>query len=358
MRRDRHTLRLLLLVPVMQLLMFGFAIRQEVRNLPTVVLDLSRSQQSRDLVQKFEATDNFEIRGAVPSYESAIARINAGRAKAAIVIPEDYARSLKRGRPVEVQVLVDATDPTGSQAAIGAAQMVGLSISSQLMRAATGTPRNTATPLDVRVRPLYNPALTSALFIVPGIIGMILSNILILMTAMAVVREREVGTLEQLIVTPLRNSEIMLGKILPYALVGLVQITAVMVVGHLLFRVPIRGSLVLVYLMALLFIVANLGLGLFISTLTKSQVQAMQTSFLFMLPNVLLSGFMFPREAMPDAARWIGYALPLTYFLQVIRAIFLKGAGLPELWPQALALVGFAVLFFTFSTLRFHKQLE
>jgi ABC-2 type transport system permease protein len=358
MKRDRHTLGLLLGVPVMQLLLFGFAIRQEVRNLPTVVFDLSRSPQSRALVQQFEATDNFTIRGEVSSYELAVRAVDRGRARAAIVIPADYARNVKRGRPTQVQVLVDATDPTASQAAIGAALQVGLRASVEALAGRGGSRGAEAALVDLRVRPLYNPALASALFIVPGIIGMILSNILILTTAMAVVREREHGTLEQLIVTPLTRSEIMLGKIAPYALVGLVQISAVMLVGHLLFRVPLRGSMLFTYSASLVFIVANLGLGLFISTVARNQAQAMQTSFFFLLPNVLLSGFMFPREAMPEAARWIGLGLPLTYFLQVIRGILLKGVGLLELWPQTAALVLFAVLFFTFSTLRFHKQLE
>ena len=358
MRRDRGTLALLLGIPVMQLLLFGFAIRQDVRNLPTVVFDASRTSQSRSLVQQFEATDNFHIRGDVPSYSAAIEAIDAGKARAAIVIPEDYARSLKRGRPTQVQVLVDATDPTASQSAIGAALLVGQRTNVQTIATRLGQAPDTPPALDMRVRPLYNPALQSVFFIVPGIIGMILSNILIVTTAMAVVREREHGTLEQLIVTPLTRSEIMFGKIAPYVLVGMVQITAVLLVGHFLFHVPIRGSLLLIYGVALLFIVANLGLGLFISTLAMTQAQAMQVSFFFLLPNVLLSGFMFPREAMPEAARWIGLALPLTYFLQVIRGIVLKGVGLVELWPQALALVGFALLFFTFSTLRFHKQLE
>jgi ABC-2 type transport system permease protein len=207
------------------------------------------------------------------------------------------------------------------------------------------------------VRPLYNPALKSALFIVPGIMGMILSNILIVITAMAIVREREYGTFEQLIVTPLTSSEIMFGKIAPYVVVGLVQITAVLVVGHFLFGVPVRGNLLIMYAASLVFIIANLGLGLFISTLARAQAQAMQASFFFLLPNVLLSGFMFPREAMPIAAREIGLLLPLTYFLQIQRGIILKGVGLVELWPQLLMLGGFALLFFTFSTLRFQKHL-
>ncbi len=358
MRRDRGTLGLMLVVPVMQLLMFGYAIRMDVRNLPTAVYDQSRTQESRDLVQRFEATGNFVIRAHVHSYGDAIRQVDNGRASAAIVIPENYARRVKRGSGATVQVLVDASSPTASQSAIGAAQLVGQRSSLEIIARRVGATRQEALPIEVRVRPLYNPALSSPLFIVPGIIGMILSNILIVITAMAVVREREHGTLEQLIVTPLKPSEIMIGKIAPYVIVGFAQITAVLLVGHYLFHVPIRGSLLLIYLLSFPFIVANLGLGLFISTLAKTQAQAMQVSFMFLLPNVLLSGFMFPREGMPPFAREMGLALPLTYYLQIVRSIVLKGVGLEALWPQALALVGFALLYFTFSTLRFHKQLE
>jgi drug efflux transport system permease protein len=346
-------------IPVMQLVLFGYAIRQEVRNLPTVVFDGSNTQESRALAQQFEATGNFRMRGTVPSYAEAVASVDRGRARAAIVIPADYARSLKRGRSTSVQVLVDATDPTASQSAIGAAQLVGQRANLNLLVAKAGSGiRADRLPVDMRVRPLYNPALKSSHYIVPGIIGMILSNILIVITAMAVVREREYGTLEQLIVTPLTRSEIMLGKISPYVLVGLVQITAVLTVGHLLFDVPIRGSLALIYGASLLFIVANLGLGLLISTLARAQAQAMQGSIFLLLPNVLLSGFMFPREAMPAAARDVGLVLPLTYYLQIMRSIVLKGVGVAALWPQLIMLVVFAFLFFTFATLRFHKQLD
>jgi ABC-2 type transport system permease protein len=359
MRRDRAALGMLLGIPVMQLLLFGYAIRQDVRNLPTVVCDESRTQESRALVQQFDATGNFKVIGSMSSYRQAIASVDAGRARAAIVIPRDYARNLKRMRDARVQVLVDATDPSASQSAIGAAQMVGQRGNLRLVLATVGAGvLGKQLPIDVRVRPLYNPALKSALFIVPGIMGMILSNILIVITAMAIVREREFGTLEQLIVTPLTRSEIMLGKLVPYVVIGLIQISAVLVFGHLLFGVPVRGSLAFIYLASLLFIVANLGLGLFISTLAKAQAQAIQASFFFLLPNVLLSGFMFPREAMPTFARWIGLALPLTYYLQIMRGVILKGVGLVELWPQTLALVGFALFYFTVSTLRFHKQLE
>jgi len=357
MRRDRATLRMMLFVPVMQLVLFTYAIRTDVRHLPTVVFDQNRTAESRALVDRFVATGNFEIRHRADSYDEAVQRIRRGRERAAIVIPDRYAQDLKRGRAATIQVLVDATDPTTSQSAIGAAQLVGqrenVTVLSARMGAAALQP-----PLDVRVRPLYNPALRNALFMVPGIIGALLSNMLIITTAIAIVREREAGTLEQLIVTPLNRTEIMLGKIAPYMLVGFVQLTTVLVVGSLLFHMPVRGSVLLIYVISFLFIVANLGLGLFFSTLARTQAAAMQASFFVLLPNIMLSGFMFPREAMPAFARWIGYAVPLTYYLQVLRGIILKGVGLADVWPQILALAGFALLFFTFSVQRFHKQLD
>jgi ABC-2 type transport system permease protein len=359
MRRDRATLGMLIGIPVFQLMLFGFAIRQDVRNLPTTVFDMSRTQESRQLVQRIAATGNFVITRAEGSYADAVRAVDAGHARAAVIIPESYARDLKRGRSTAVQVLVDATDPTASQSAIGAAQMVGQQTNLTLMQARLpGLGAASQRPLvDMRVRPLYNPALKSALFIVPGIIGMILSNMLIMMTAMAVVREREHGTLEQLIVTPLTRSEIMLGKLVPYVIVGLVQITTVLLVGSLLFHVPIRGNILDIYGASLVFIVCSLGLGLFISTLAQTQAQAMQGSVFILMPNMLLAGFMFPREAMPVAARLFGLLLPLTHFLQIMRGVILKGIGLRELWPQSLTLIAFAFLFFSFSTARFQKKL-
>ncbi len=358
MRRDPATLRLVLLVPLIQLVLFGYAIRTEVRNLPTIAFDQSRTQQSRELVQRLTATGNFVLRGAASSYEDAVRAVDAGRARAAFVIPESYARDLKRGRPARVQVLVDASDPSSSSNAIAAAQMVGQQVNVEIVRRRTGADLASGLPVDLRVRPLYNPALASSVFVVPGIIGMVLSNILILITALSLVRERESGTLEQLIVTPLARAEIMLGKIVPYVAVGYVQMTTVLIAGHLLFHVPVRGPLLALYAITFLFITANLGLGLLVSTTGRTQAAVTQSAFLILLPNVLLSGFMFPREAMPPAAQAIGALLPLTYYLQVVRGILLKGVGLAELWPQALALAAFALAFFTIATIRFHKTLE
>jgi len=360
MRRDPTTVRLMLAVPVMQLLIFGFAVRTDVRNLPTVIFDQSRTQESRSFVQSLVATDNFLVKRNVNSYAEAIEAVDAGRARAAVVFPPDYARSLKRGDTTPVQVLVDASDPTASQSAIAAAQLVGQKTNMRLVELRIGTAGTAASrlPIDVRVRPLYNPALANAIFIVPGLIGMILSNTLIIITALSIVRERETGTLEQLIVTPLAKWEIMLGKIAPYVLVGYLQLTIVLVVGYFVFHVPVRGPLLALYGASFLFIVASLGLGLFVSTLGRNQAQVMQTAFLFLLPNILLSGFMWPREAMPAAARYVGIFLPLTHYLRLVRGIILKGNGLTELWPQLVGLAVFAFLFFMFSTWRFSKTLE
>jgi ABC-2 type transport system permease protein len=357
MRRDRPTLAMMLGIPVIQLMVFGYAIRMDVRDLPMAVYDESRTQESRDLVQKLEATDNFVARRAARSYADAIAMIDRGTVRAAIVIPEDYARRLKRGRPATAQMLVDASDPNTSQNAIAAAQLVGQRQNITLLVARAGAAPDARPPLDVRIRPLYNPALKSAIYIVPGIIGMILSITMLIITSMAIVRERELGTLEQLIVTPVTRGEIMLGKIAPYVLVGYLQLTVVLILGRWVFGMPVVGSLLLVYAVTFLFIVANLGLGLFISTLVRTQAQAMQASYFFVLPNVLLSGFMFPREGMPALARHVGLAFPLTYYLQVLRGILLKGNGLADVLPQTGMLVGLAVLFFGFSVKRFRKQI-
>ena len=212
--------------------------------------------------------------------------------------------------------------------------------------------------VELRVRPWYNPMLSSSTYIVPGIIGVLLSLTMVIITAMAVVRERERGTLEQLIVTPIDRTSLMLGKIVPFLLVGYVQVTVIILLGKLLFDVPLRGQLPLLYLFTFPFIVASLGIGLFFSTLVRTQAQAMQAGFMFILPNILLSGFMFPRAAMPEPAQWLGLALPLTYYLEVLRGILLRGVGAGALWPELAALCTFAVLIVTLSVRRFHKTLD
>lgn len=355
MRRDRLTLGLMTGIPIIQMLLFGWAIQTEVKYLPTVVLDEAHTSATRELVDVFAGTASFRIVGAVASRAELDDALASGRASAAIVIPWAYPRDLARGREAQVQVIVDATDPLAAQSAIGAAQAVGRVVSFRELAQAGQAPR---LPVDVRVRPRYNPGLRSANNIVPGLMGVILTLTLVAVTSMAIVRERERGSLEQLIVTPLTRLELMLGKITPYVLVGYVQITVVLLVGRLIFDVPIGGNLFLFYLITVGFIVATLSVGLFVSTVARTQQQALQLSFFFVLPNILLSGFMFPRAAMPEVAQWLGLALPLTFYLEILRGVLLKGLGLTHLWPQTLALVGFAAGFIGLSTRRFHKTLD
>ena len=355
MRRDRLTFGMMIGIPVIQLLVFGYAIQTDVRNLPTVVLDESRTPESRDLIAAFQNTGNFRVVAHVdgrPALDAAIAR---GDAQAAIVVPYDYPRHLARGTTATVQVIVDAADPLSSQAALNAAAGVAQVRNLAILSRAAG---RTAIPVEARVRPRYNPGLRSPNYIVPGLVGVILTMTMVLITAMAIVRERERGTLEQLIVTPITKTELMLGKIAPYVGVGLMQMTAVLLLGRFVFDVPLTGNILLLYGVSLIFIIASLSLGLFVSTLVRTQQQAMQASFGFMLPNILLSGFMFPRQAMPEIAQWLGLLVPLTYFLKVVRGILLKGVGLDALWREVLILAGFAVVLIVASVRRFHKTLD
>ena len=355
MRRDRLTLGIMVGIPVIQLLMFGFAIQTDVRHIPTVVLDESRTPASRDIIQAFENTGSFRIVGHVDERRALDAAIARGDAQAGIVVPADYPRDLARGTTATVQVIVDASDPLSSTAALAAAAGVAQVRSLAILSAVAG---RSQLPLEARVRPRYNPGLRSPNYIVPGLVGVILTITMVLVTAMAIVRERERGTLEQLIVTPITKTELMLGKIAPYIGVGMVQMTAVLVLGRFVFDVPLTGNVLLLYGIALVFVIASLSLGLFVSTVVRTQQQAMQASFFFVLPNILLSGFMFPRQAMPLVFQWLGALLPLTHFLKVLRGILLKGVGVTELWPEMLLLALFAVGLIALAVRRFQKTLD
>ena len=354
MRRDRLTLAMMIVIPAVQIAMFGYAIRTEVRHLKTVVLDESRTSESRAFIDVLRNTGNFDIEAPVSSRADLTDRIQHG-AQAAIAIPPEYMRDIKRGRPAQIQVIVDAADPLSSSAAISGATLAGAARAQALANALPSSAKRGG--LEVRIRPLYNPSLKSSTFIVPGIVGVLLALTMILITSMAVVRERERGTLEQLVVTPITKSSLMVGKLLPFVLVGYVQMSVVLILGRLLFDIPLRGSVPLLYLLTAPYIIANLALGLFVSTLAKTQAQAMQISFFLILPNILLSGFMFPREAMPAVARGLGTVIPLTYYLQVLRGILLKDFGFAALWPSALVLTVFAGVFLTLSVVRFSKTM-
>ena len=353
MRRDRMTLALMLAIPAMQLVLFGFAIRTEVRDVPTVVLDEARSSESRALAAVLENTGNFRLVGTVPGRDALRAEIESGRAHAALVIPPDYTERVKRGRTATAQVIVDAADPMSSSAAIS-----GAALARQARSLALSGRREPPAPVEVRVRPWYNPGLRSEVYIVPGLIGVLLTLTMILITSLSITRERERGTLEQLVVTPIDKTSMMLGKIVPFVLVGYVQMTVVLLLGRFLFGVPVRGSLPVLYGITFAFMMASLGLGLFVSTVARTQAQAMQLSFMLILPNILLSGFMFPREAMPDPIRWASAALPLTHYLQVLRGVLLRDAGLPSLLPDAGVLLLMAAVIVGLSVRRFSKTIE
>ena len=354
MGRDRFTVGMLVGLPSIQLLLFGYAIRTEVRHVPMVVLDQSGTQESRALVTLLTNTQNFDVAGHARG-QADVARVLAtGGAKAALVIPPDFSKDLKRGRGATAQVIVDAVDPLAASAAISAA---GLASGTGISRLTRGLPEEEA-ELDVRVRPRYNPGLVSAFNVVPGLVGVLLTMTLVAITSMALVRERERGTLEQLIVTPVTRSSVILGKILPFVIVGYIQMTVILALGHYILHVPLRGDLAALYLLTLPFIIAVLAVGLLISTAVKTQTQAMQLSVFYMLPSMLLTGFMFPREAMPLFCRALAALLPMTYYLEVIRSIALKGAGLAQTWQPALILTAFALVLVTVSVKRFTKTME
>jgi ABC-2 type transport system permease protein len=354
MRRDRMTVGLAFLMPLIQLLLFGYAIQTDVRHIPTAVFDQAHSAASRDLLEAFTASGYFDLTVVADSPEAVSQAIDRGRAKAGILIPPDLDRCLARGDSAAVQVVVDASDNLVANQALAVANAIGLLKSQAVLVRRLGI----SGPLyDVRMRPWYNPDGITAFYMVPALLGTIVTMTMVILTAAAIVREKERGTLEQLIVTPVRSLELMVGKIVPYIALGYVQITVALLVAVTVFRVPIRGSVLELYLLTLFFITASLGLGILLSTLAQNQLQAFQLSFLVLLPSILLSGFLFPREAMPEVVYYLSTVIPLTYYLQIIRGIVLKGVGLPYLVGQVAALLVFSVVFVTLSAVRFKKRI-
>lgn len=348
MRRDRLTLGMMLMLPIMQLMLFGFAINTDIKHVPIAVLDYSNSEESRRLLESFTNSQYFVLTERV-SHPSEIAElINQAKVKVGIVIDPDYALDLKRKRPARVQVLVDASDPQVAGSTMANAQGVGTTRSLEMLGVRD-------LPVNIEMRAWFNPDQVTSYHIVPGLIGVILTMTMMMITSMAIVRERETGTLEQLATTPLGALELMIGKIVPYILVGYVQITVALLVGVIVFHVPIRGNLLLLYTLALLQIVAYLGLGLLVSTVAKTQQQAMQMSFFMFLPTMLLSGFMFPRDGMPVPAQKLGLVMPLTYFLQILRGIVNKGLGIEYLWQFILPMLLLISLILGLAVRRFKQ---
>ena len=362
LRRDRMTIAMMVVVPLMQLMLFGYAINTDVRHMPTIVYDQDRTAQSRDLYRSLEATGFYDIIGEVRDYDEIARAMKSGQAKVGLVIPARYASNIKRGRGSTLQLIVDGSDPqtvasaTNTAASLVAARSSELTLA-KLVRSGGAPGRTMVQPIAVEPNTWYNADLRTAVYIVPGLIGVILTMTMVMLTAMAIARERERGTLEQLIVSPVKNVELVVGKILPYVIIGYVQITLILLAGRVIFAVPFLGSVALLYALSFVFIAANLALGLFFSTIAKTQQQAMQMSFFFLLPNILLSGFMFPFEAMPVPAQWLSQALPLTHFLRIVRGITLKGSGFADAAPELVWLTAILFLLVLMASLRFSKKI-
>ncbi|MBS1120021.1 MAG: hypothetical protein H6Q90_2249 [Deltaproteobacteria bacterium] len=360
LRRDRLTLAMMAVLPVVQILLFGFAINTDVRHITTVVYDQDRSAASRDFARSLQATGYFDLVGETTSYAEVERAFRLGDAHVGLVIPPRYGADLTSGRTAQLQVLVDGSDPQVVASAITTASSLAAARSAELRVSRLARLGGHGRPDAIELVPtiLYNPELRTAVNIVPGLVGVILTMTMVMLTAMALARERERGTLEQLIVSPVRSLEMIVGKIIPYIVIGYVQMSLILTFGRVVFDVPIAGSLPLLFALAFVFIAANLAVGLVFSTVAKTQQQAMQMSVFFILPNILLSGFMFPYESMPLLARVIAQALPLTHFIRIVRGVALKGSGFADLSGELLWLLAILVALVTLSFLRFKKKLD
>lgn len=357
--RDRRTLAMVLVQPVMLLLLFGYGINTVVDHLALVVLDESGDADSRALIAAFQNSGYFDLTGYATSRAELVDAIDAGAAKVALHIPPDFGELLMRGQAGSVQLVVDGSDPnvasTASFAAAAVAQAQSAALTTALMaRRGAGS---AAVGIDLRPIVLYNPSMKSVNFIVPSIIAMILTFQALLLTAFAVVREREQGTLEQIIVTPIRTWEFMCGKILPYTVTASVAAGSSLVAARLIFGIEVSGSLALLAMLSVLFLLGSLGMGLFVSTISQTVGQATQMAMFIIMPSILLSGFMYPRESMPFIIRQLGLLTPMTYYLQILRGIMLKGVGLEVLIPSVAPLAVFSLVVFSLSAWRFQKRI-
>jgi ABC-2 type transport system permease protein len=358
--RDTRTLIMILVIPIIQLFLLGYSATSDVRNIPLAVLDQSRSPESRALLDAYRAADYFRIAYSVDSEADIETLIGSGKARAAVIIPPDYAQRLGDGN-AQVAFILDGSDPTSASTALSAAQLISQSHSTGILAerfARTGQNLRAQPPVAIRTTVWYNPDMVSAHFMIPGVIGMILFAIAGILTATSVVRERERGTIEQLIVTPIRPWELIVGKLSPYLILGFLDTLEVLAIGHWWFGMPIRGDLGLILLLSMVFLTTGLGIGLFASTVANTQQEAMLTVFMTLLPSIFLSGFFFPLEAMPPVLRVFSYIVPLRYFLVIIRSLLLKGVGLEMIRSDVIAMSLFAVGIMTAAVLRFHKRLD
>jgi ABC-2 type transport system permease protein len=362
LRQDPRLLVILVMAPIIQLFVLSYAATTDVRDVPVVVADLDRSTESRELIRRFAASPNFTIVDVLAGINQVDAFLERGTAWIAVSIPAGYGRTLAAGRAATVQMIADGSDSNSAGVSLGYATALLNGYSQEIAaRRAGAAPATVPFPsgvgIEPRIRVWFNTRLESRDFMIPGIVALLLLVVTTNLSSMGIVREKEVGTLEQLNVTPLRRAELIVGKLLPYALVGVVDVVLVLSVATLWFEVPMRGSVWLLFGTTLIYLVSTLGLGLFVSTISSTQQQAMMTStFFFLMPMVLLSGFVFPIENMPAAIQPLTYLLPLSYFLVILRSIFLKGVGLETLWPQVAALAGWGAAILLLAIARSTKR--
>ncbi len=354
--RDPKALFLMFLIPSIDMIMFGYAIDLEVRNIATLVYNLDGRPESRELLDRFVNTRFFRLVGMAHSEQELYQGIVQGRAKVAIKIPPNYSDQLVQAGHATIQVLLDGSDSTVAMQALQVVNAVALYKSLDVIAERVETPQRL--PVEVRPRVLFNPDMKSPNFMIPGIIAVTMQQVTLLLTALAIVREKEQGTLEQLMVTPISRFGLMLGKLIPYAIIGFAVTAVVTAIMVVVFHVPITGSVTLLATLSLPFLFASLGMGLLTSTLAANQIQGVQFAFIFMLPSVLLSGFMFPQESMPTVIYWLGQLIPATYFIRILRGIILRGAEFQDLLKEALILTAMGVVLLLGAASRFQKTLD
>jgi ABC-2 type transport system permease protein len=356
LRMEPRLFGIVVLAPIVQLTMLGYAATTDVRNVPVVVADGDRTNASRELIARFEGSSNFSIIETVTTVQEIDPFLELGDAWLALSIPQGYEQEIRSGRSVKVQVVADGSDSNSTTVALGYATSLLGGYAQEIATAGETAPTG---GIDARIRVWYNPQLESRYFMIPGVLALILLVVTTNLAAMAIVREKELGTLEQLNVTPIRRWELILGKLLPYGLIGMIDVLLVVAVAVLWFEVPLRGSFVLLIAISLLYVLCTLSLGLFVSTISHTQQQAMMTAtFFFLTPMIYLSGFIFPIENMPAVIQPVTYLIPLTYYLVMVRGIFLKGIGLELLWPQALALLAWGLVMLVLAVTRSRKRAD
>ena len=359
--RDPRTLVLVLVIPIMQLFLLGYAATNDIREVPLAVYDQDRGPASRELLDAYRASDYFSVAFDVQTEQELSDLIDAGEARVGLIIPPDYTDQLRSNGEGQVVFILDGSDPTVASTALSAAQLVGQSLSTRIATerlARRGQAAVLTAPVDVHTQVWYNPDLRSTYYMIPGVIGMILFALTSILTATSIVRERERGTIEQLIVTPIRPWELVVGKMLPYVILAFLNALEVLAIGHWWFGVPVRGDLGIILLLSGLFLLTSLGIGLLASTFANTQQEAMLLVWMTLLPAIFLSGFFFPLQSMPKVLQWISYALPLRYYLNIIRSLLLKENGLIGLQNDIIALVIFGLALMTFASLRFKKRLD